>query len=79
MAIASPALQGYVGSKFRIRGLNPIGTAIGAGLGIGTYLYENWEFYFPGGGNIMQPPGRRPGVAQLTNGSPSNASSYKQY
>ncbi len=79
MAIAEPVLRSYVSSKWRIRGLNPLSIAIGAGIGIGTYLYENIEWTTPTGGNILTPPrGVAVGGSKLNNGSPQeNASSYK--
>ncbi len=66
MAIAEPVLRNYIGTKFKIRGLSPIGIAIGAGIGIGTYLFQNVELFWPGGGNILNPPGSgKPGVQYL--------------
>ncbi len=75
MAIASPALQGYAASKFRIRGLNPLATAIGAGIGIGVYIYENYELTSPTGGNILDRPKKGVGVIE----TPSNGGSNQQH
>ncbi len=79
MAIAEPALRGFIGSyKVRIRGLNPLTIAVGVGVGIGTYLYENWEVFNPTGGSILNPGGsRKPGTPYL-NASQKNASAYRQ-
>ncbi len=79
MAIAESIIGGHLLSKFRIKGLHPIAVATGVGIGIGTYLYENWELFNPTGGNILMLPGKgKQGTPFLNGSSQKNASTYQR-
>ncbi len=64
MAIAEPVLSQYINTKVRFRGGSILGTAIGAGIGIGAYVLENYDFTSPFS-DILQPdrPSTKPGGA----------------
>ncbi len=72
MALAEPALRQFGLRKlqgFRIRGGSLLGSAIGTGVGIGSYLAQNYDFTWPW--SPMLQPGRRQAVIGSipTNGS----------
>jgi len=65
MALAQIALGNNLQSRVqtKLRGGGLLGSAIGAGIGIGAYLYENFDFTAPWT-DLFEPGGtKKPGVA----------------
>ncbi len=80
MAIAEPALRYHLQTKWRTKGLGALGAAVSIAVGIGSYIYENWEFTSPTGGNILDPgQSNKPGVPWIGNEAQKNASTYQQH
>ncbi len=78
MAVAVPVMQQWISTKIRVRGGGIIGIPIGIGIGVGSYLIENFEFTTPFRGNILNPPGRKPG-GQFLDASQKNVGTYHKY
>ncbi len=75
MAIAAPVLQSYVSGKFNVKG-GLVGSAIAAGIGIATYVYQNYDLTSPFS-DVLQPgQSRRPGSAFI-DASQTDASTNK--
>ncbi len=79
MAIAEPALRQFGYQKLRnirFRGVGLLGSAIGAGIGIGSYLFRDYDVTFPWNPSV-QPDRTKQGVP-FVNGSQKNGTSYQQ-
>ncbi len=75
MALAEPALRQFGSSKLRnlrFRGSGLLGSAVGIGIGIGTYLLKDYDVVVPWNPMVQPDRGRRAVI-----GPSSNASAYQ--
>ncbi len=78
MAIAEVALRGYLQPRFKIRNRSGglLGSAIGTGIALGTWMYDNFDITAPWSDPSKSRDKYRSGVSFI-DASQKNASSYQ--